>query len=285
MKFFLFLFGLLLASCSPLAYINFQVSRELQVTKDIAYGSEINQTLDVYTRSDIRSKGVIIFVHGGYWDKGDKADYRFLADSFTERGYTTVVVNYRLVPTVTFPSYVEDVALAVKWTVDNLSQYGGNANQQGLETPCFLMGHSAGAHIAALVSFDKRYLQRLELPSTTIDGFIGLAGPYDFLPVAPDDVRSIAALGAKETYADTQPINFVDSSDPPAFLGYTLQDRTVNPNNSIRFAKKIREVGGKVEEHDYDGVDHITILGALAGASRFFNEAILDDIAAFLESH
>ncbi len=276
---------MLLSGCSPLAYINFQVSRELQVVKDIPYGSEERQVLDVYTRSDVPSKGVIIFVHGGYWDKGDKSDYPFLADSLTERGYTTVVVNYRLVPRVTFPSYVEDVALAVKWTVDNMSQYGGNANQQGVETPCFLMGHSAGAHIGALVSFDERYLQRLELPSTTIDGFIGLAGPYDFLPVAPDDIRSIAALGSEETYADTQPINFVDSIDPAAFLGYTPEDKVVNPNNTIRFAEKIRSVGGEVEEHQYDGVNHVTILGALGRASRFFNEAILDDITAFLESH
>lgn len=279
MRYVFFLLLVLLAGCSPLAYVNFQVSRTLQTTKDIAYGSETGQLLDVYSRSDSPSKGVIVFVHGGYWDTGTKNDYPFLADSFTELGYTTVTVGYRLVPTVTFPGYVEDIALAVKWTVDNIAQYGGNPEK------IFLMGHSAGAHIAGLVAFDERYLQRQGLPSNTIDGFIGLAGPYDFLPVAPEDVRSIAALGPIETYADTQPINFVDSNDPPAFIGYTLKDRTVNPNNSIRFAQKIREVGGSLEEHVYDGVNHVTILGAVARASRFFNEAILEDITAFLETN
>jgi acetyl esterase/lipase len=279
MRYVLFLLLVLLAGCSPLAYVNFQVSRSLQTAKDIAYGDKDGQRLDVYTRPDIPSKGVIIFAHGGYWDTGTKNDYPFLADSFTELGYTTVTVGYRLVPTVTFPGYVGDVALAVKWTVDNIAQYGGNPEK------ILLMGHSAGAHIAALVAFDERYLARQGLPQDTITGFIGLAGPYDFLPVAPDDVRSIAALGALETYADTQPINFVDSNDPPALIGYTLKDRTVNPNNSIRFVAKIREVGGSVEEHQYDGVDHVTILGSLARASRFFNEAILEDITAFLESH
>jgi acetyl esterase/lipase len=279
MRYVFFLLLVLLAGCSPLAYVNFQVSRTLQTAKDIAYGKEEGQLLDVYTRPDISSKGIIIFVHGGYWDTGTKNDYPFVADSFTERGYTTVVAGYRLVPTVTFPGYVEDIALAVKWTVDNIAQYGGNPEK------IFLMGHSAGAHITALVAFDERYLQRQELPSNTIDGFIGLAGPYDFLPVAPDDVRSIAALGPVETYPDTQPINFVDSNDPPAFIGYTLKDRTVNPNNSILFAQKIREVDGSLEEHIYDGVDHVTILGSLARASRFFNEAILDDILAFLETN
>jgi acetyl esterase/lipase len=285
MRFLLFVLAVLLTGCSPLAYINLQISRKMQVVKDIPYDSkeieagtiDYGKSLDIYTRQDIPSKGIVIFVHGGYWDTGDKSDYPFLADSLTEAGFTTVVVNYRLVPTVTFPRYVEDVALAVKWTVDNVANYGGNADT------LFLMGHSAGAQIAALVAFDERYLQRQGLPPTTIDGFIGLAGPYDFLPVAPDDVRSVAALGSLETYADTQPINFVDSSEPPAFVGYTLKDKTVNPNNSIRFAEKIREVGGKVEEHQYTGVDHITLLGSLSRASRFFNKAILEDILAFLQ--
>lgn len=279
MRYILFALLVFLSGCSPLAYINFQTSRNLEVVKDIPYGSEARQLLDVYTRPDVPSKGVVIFVHGGYWDSGSKNDYPFLADSFIEAGYTTVVVGYRLVPTVTFPSYVEDVALAVKWTVDNITQYAGNAER------IFLMGHSAGAHIAALVAFDQRYLQRLELAPTTLKGFVGLAGAYNFLPVAPDDVRSIAALGPLETYPDTQPINFVDKNDPPAFLGYTPADRVVNPNNTISFAAKIREVGGEVEERSYDGVDHTTILGTLARASRFFNAEILEDIRAFLESH
>jgi acetyl esterase/lipase len=267
------------SACSPLAYVNFQISRELQVTHDIPYGNEDRQVLDVYTRTDIASKGVVIFVHGGYWDKGSKNDYPFLADSLTEQGYTTVVVNYRLVPTVTFPSYVEDAALAVKWTTENIVEYGSSPEN------IFLMGHSAGAHITSLIAFDERYLDNLGLSNDRLSGFIGFAGPYDFLPVAPDDVRSIAALGATETYAETQPINFADSTDPPAFLAFSLSDKTVNPKNTIRFAQKIRDVGGDVEEHRYDGVDHVTILGSLGRASRFFNQAILEDLTVFLDSH
>lgn len=268
--------GFFLTGCSPLAYLNFQVSRNMEVAPDLTYGSEDRQTLDVYTRPDVPSKGTVVFVHGGYWDEGSKNDYPFLADSFTEQGFTTVVVNYRLVPTVTFPTYVEDVALAVKWTVENITQYGGNADN------IFLMGHSAGAHIAALVAYDERYLQNIGLSNRALRGFIGFAGPYDFLPVSPDDVRSIAALGAIETYPDTQPINFVDGADPPAFLAVSPNDTTVNPNNTARFAQKIREVGGSVEERSYDGVDHVTILGALGRASRFLNEAVLEDVLAFL---
>jgi acetyl esterase/lipase len=278
MRSFLFLLGVLLSGCSPLAYINLQVSRNMEVARDIPYGAEERQVLDVYTRQDVPNKGTVIFVHGGYWDEGSKNDYPFLADSLTEQGFTTVVVNYRLVPIVTFPSYLEDVALAVKWTTDNIADYGGNTQN------IFLMGHSAGAHIAALVAFDERYLQNLGLSNRDLRGFIGFAGPYDFLPIDPDDFRAKAALGPEEGYADTQPINFVDSADPPAFLAVSPTDTTVNPNNTLRFAAKIREVGGSVEEHSYDGVDHITILGALGRASRFLNAAVLEDVASFLDT-
>jgi acetyl esterase/lipase len=277
MRFFAVILAILfLSGCSPLAYINLQVSQNLQVDQNIPYGQEERQILDVYTREDIHSKGTIIYVHGGYWDTGDKSDYPFLADSLTEQGFTTVVVNYRLVPSVTFPSYVEDVALAVKWTVDNIAEYGGNLEN------IFLMGHSAGGHIAALVAYDARYLNRLGLSNQDLSGFIGFAGGYDFLPIDPTDLRTIAALGAEETYPDTQPINFVDSSDPPAFLAYTPNDNLVNPNNSLRFAEKIEAVGGYVELHEYDGVDHVSIIGTLGRASRFLNEAVLEDLVAFL---
>jgi acetyl esterase/lipase len=278
MKRFVLLVVFIISGCSPLAYINFQVSRKMEVARDIPYNPQTNEFLDVYTRPDVPSKGTVIFVHGGYWDTGSKDEYPFLADSLTEQGFTTVIVNYRLVPIVTFPSYVEDVAQAVKWTTENITEYGGNAEN------IFLMGHSAGAHIAALVAYDERYLQNVGLSNQNLRGFIGFAGPYDFLPVSPDDVRSIAALGTEENYPDTQPINFVDSTDPPAFLAVSPSDTTVNPNNTTRFAQKIRDVGGSVEEHSYDGVDHITILGAMGRASRFLNEAVLEDVLVFLDS-
>jgi acetyl esterase/lipase len=285
MRYFYLLLVFFLAGCSPLAYINLQISRKMEVARDISYAPLVSEPgtmnyqrkLDVYTRPDVPSKGTVIFVHGGYWDTGSKDEYPFLADSLTDQGFTTVTVDYTLVPAVTFPKYVEDVALAVKWTTENITEYGGNAEN------IFLMGHSAGAHIAALVAFDERYLQNVGLSNQDLSGFIGFAGPYDFLPVAPDDVRSVAALGAIETYPDTQPINFVDSTDPPAFLAVSPSDTTVNPKNTFRFAEKIRDVDGSVEEHSYDGVDHITILGAMGRASRFLNRAVLEDVLEFLQ--
>jgi acetyl esterase/lipase len=267
-----------LTGCMPTQFINSFVSRDLLVQKDLAYGDSGLQTLDVYTRPDVGTKGVVIFVHGGYWDSDDKATYPFLADSLTEHGFITVVPNYRLVPAITFPGYAQDIALAVKWTIEHIAEYGGNPEN------IFLMGHSAGAHIAALVAYDERYLETLGTSNSLLKGFIGVAGAYDFLPLAPDDIRSMAALGPEENWDQTQPINFVDGTEAPAFLGYTPGDTVVNPNNTLHFAERIEQQGGKVELRSYDGVDHITIIGALGKGGRILNRQILTDLLAFLET-
>lgn len=263
---------LLLVGCSPLQLANNLVRKELRVEADIAYGPYERQTLDVYTSPQTESgSGVVIFVHGGYWDSGDKADYRFIADSFAEKGFVTVIPNFRLVPAVTFPSYVEDVALAVKWVFEN---HRSDA--------VFLMGHSSGAHIAALIAFDERYMDAVGLTNEDLAGFIGLAGPYDFLPPTSDRTR--AALGAEEGWQVTQPIEFVDSSDPPAFLATGLADETVNPDNSKRLADRILESGGVVELRTYRGLSHGALVAALARAGRVLERAVLHDVIEFMRS-
>lgn len=265
----------LLGGCSPLQVVNAFVRGELRVTEDVAYGALERQTLDVYTAPATEGgRDVVVFVHGGYWDSGDKAQYRFVADSLTERGFVTVVPNYRLVPDVTFPAYVEDVALAVRWAFDHLRS-----------ERVFLMGHSSGAHVAALVAFDDRYLDAVGLAHDELAGFVGLAGPYDFLPLAPDDERSRAALGPAERWAATQPIHFAGADDPPAFLATGLADDTVDPANSLRLAARLREQGGSVTLETYPGLGHAALVGALARAGRALEPRVLEDVVAFLRRH
>lgn len=265
---------LLLSGCTPLRLANSFVSSDLRVREGISYGPLERQALDVYTSpSTDGSRGIVVFVHGGYWDSGDKSEFRFVADSLAELGFITVIPNYRLVPSVTFPSYVEDVALAMKWVFENLPS-----------DRVFLMGHSSGAHSAALVAFDERYLDELGLANRQLAGFIGLAGPYDFLPLAPDDLRSKAALGPEENRQATQPINFVDGNEPPAFLATGLADETVDPANSERLAARIEARGGRVKLKKYSGLGHATLVGALARAGRLLEPAVLDDVIDFMQS-
>lgn len=265
----------LLNACSPISFVNAFVDTDLERTKNITYGPLERQKLDVYeAMGEVR--GVLVFVHGGTWDSGDKSDYPFLADTLAECGYTTVVANYRLVPEVTFPSYAEDLALALDWVF-------GHQDLLGSER-IFLMGHSAGAHIAALISFDERYLAAHALEPQDLSGFIGLAGPYDFLPPDPNAVRTRAALGPEENWQATQPINFVDGDEMPALLMTGLDDTMVNPANSERMAQRILEQGGEATLKTYEGVDHVAIVGAFARVARFLEREVLQDLLAFLES-
>lgn len=263
---------ILVSACSPIGIVNSFVSSDLERSRDIAYGPLERHRLDIYETTQA-SQGVVVFVHGGTWDSGDKSDYPFLADTFIENGYVTVVINYRLVPEVTFPSYAEDLALALAWVAEHTDLLGSER--------LFLMGHSAGAHIAALVTFDESYLAPYD--GVSLAGFVGLAGPYDFLPPAPDATRTRAALGPEANWAATQPINFVDGTEAPALLLTGLDDATVDPSNSERMTAKILEQGGTVSFLTYEGVDHVAIVGALARVARFLEPQVLEDILAFLE--
>ncbi len=278
LKGILSLLAFALGGCSPLGFVNSFVSQDVLVRRDLAYGELPRQKLDLYTSAAAPARGVVVFVHGGYWDSGDKSEYPFVADSFTNQGFITVIANYRLVPEVTFPSYAEDVALAVKWVFDNIVNYGGDPEK------VFLMGHSAGAHIAALVAYDERYLEAVGA-TPKLAGFVGLAGPYDFLPLAPDDARSRAALGPEATRAQTQPVNFVGGDEAPALIAIGLEDTTVNPNNSLRFAERLEASGGEVELKTYRGLDHVGIVGALGRGTRFLGPQVLKDVLDFLKRH
>lgn len=267
-----FLFTGLLTACTPTQVVNAFVPA-LDVQRDLFYGDLERQRLDLYTPKELTQDTLVVFVHGGTWDSGDKADYVFVADSLLQRGFRTALVNYRLVPDITFPSYAEDIALALHWLSEN----------EVALNDVVLMGHSAGAHIAALVAFDESYLAFHGLNAQELAGFVGLAGPYDFLPPAPDALRTRAALGPEENWAATQPINFVEGDEPPALLLTGLADTTVDPGNSRRFAERITELGGSAELVTYEGLDHIAIVGALARVGRVLERNVLDQIVGFLE--
>jgi acetyl esterase/lipase len=146
-------------------------------TTDIAFGKLDRQKLDVYKpRTPNPNTPIVIFFYGGAWQEGEKSYYKFAAEALTSRGYIAVVPDYRLYPQTSFPNFLHDCALAVKWTKDHAKEIGGD------ESKIFLMGHSAGAYNAVMISLDPRYLNEVGLTQSDIRGTIGLAGPYDFFP-------------------------------------------------------------------------------------------------------
>lgn len=200
-----------------------------------------------------------------------KRAYLFVAEAITSRGYNAVLVDYRLHPEVKFPGIIDDARRAVEWVHGSIEQYGGDP------TRLFIMGHSAGAHLGAMLTLDETYLKKDTYRA--IRGFIGLAGPYDFLPHT--EAYQYVVFGPENRYGDSQPINFVDGTEPPLSLLYGNDDSQVKPRNIINLAKKVRALGGSVETHFYEGVDHAEIIAALSIPLQS-GSSVIDDIFRFV---
>ena len=270
---------IVLAACSPLPLLNAVIpSRGYTQTTDLAYGNLARQKLDVYVpaHGDSRDKPVIVFFYGGSWDSGDKDDYRFAAEALTSQGFVTVLPNYRLYPEVLFPDFLDDAASAARWVKDNIARFGGDPRR------LYLMGHSAGAHIAAMLALDARYLAKVNLRPQDFSGMIGLAGPYDFLPLKKQTLKTI--FGPEPERWRSQPINYVTGENPPLLLLVGKQDTRVSPGNSARLAAKVASKGGPVTLVEYPDYGHIEMVLKLAAPLRG-DGAILAAVSDFVRSH
>ncbi len=273
------LFSSLIAGCSPLSLYNGLAQRDAgaqKVAGDVAYGLDPRQRLDVYRPKGAIKPPVIIFIYGGSWSSGKRQDYAFIANVFAARGYLTLVPDYRLVPDVRFPAFVEDGAAAVAWATKNAATYGADPAQ------IFLVGHSAGAYNVAMLGLDARYLKNAGVDAARIRGIIGLSGPYDFYPF---DVRAtVNAFGQTAAPLTTQPITYVRADAPPMFLLHGADDRTVRPVNSLSLGEKLAKVGAPVTTKIYPGLSHAGMLLALSPLLRK-RRTVLQDIDAFITAH
>jgi len=272
----------ILSACTSLSFAAANlpaVFGSYQAHRDIKYGSLERQALDVYVPAVEASRlPVVIFVYGGSWTSGSKSSYRFVAETLTLHGYVAVLPDYRLHPEVKFPAFVDDVAAAVAWTHAHIAELGGDPER------IFLMGHSAGAQICALLAFDEHYLRTIGGRTAWIKGLIGLAGPYDFLPFEEQYLRDI--FGPESEYSKSQPVNFVNSdttSIPPALLIHGEDDRVVLPRNSRSLAAHMRSSGGRVVERYYPVLDHFAVMAAFSIYYRQ-RRPVVDEIDAFIGS-
>lgn len=272
------LLALLLPACTTLDVINAMTPNDVEVTvvKGVAYGSHARQKLDIYRPLQAtREAAVIVFFYGGAWDSGERADYEFVARKLAARGHFVVVPDYRLYPEVRFPEFVKDGARAAAWVLE----HGKKISVQS--RPVFLMGHSAGAHIAMLVGLDQRYLRQRGHQSAELAGIIGLAGPYDFLPLESERLKQIFMTPL--ALHDSQPVNFVDDEDPAVLLLHGDSDRRVWLRNSKNLAARLRQAGANVTLIVYPGVTHTGILKPFI---PFVNDesGLIDEILSFVSS-
>jgi acetyl esterase/lipase len=264
-----------LSGCNPQPVLNLITPESnFRQAIDIKYGTEPRQQLDIYTSlSPAHSRlPVIMFIYGGSWTRGNKDMYMFIAEYLVPRGYIIVIPDYRVYPDVKFPAFVEDCAAALSWVQRNIADYGGDPDA------IFIMGHSAGAHITAMLTLDEHFLQNADAKPPK--GTIGLAGPYDFLPFKSSNVKSI--FGPPENYPRSQPINFVDGTEPPMLLLHGSTDSIVNLRNSVSLDKTIRQRGGCVKMVIFPELGHGRILVAFSQAFR--RPEVLAEVEQFIRA-
>jgi acetyl esterase/lipase len=276
------LLAAVVSACSPLGAIDAVTAYDAGAAKvgsDVAYGPHPRQRLDVYapegTLGPTQARGypVVVFVYGGSWASGDRRHYGFLGHALAARGFVTVIPDYRLVPEVTYPAFVEDAAAAVRWTRANAAAYGSDPERLAVA------GHSAGAYNALMLASDPKYTDPASPDHLPLAAAVGLAGPYDFLPL---DVRvTRRAFADAPDLPATQPVNIVTADGPPLLLAHGADDTTVRPANSRTLAQAARALGRDVQLRIYQRTGHAEILLAF---SRLFRGAppVLDEVTAFL---
>lgn len=269
-----------LSACSPLRVINAVTPGSAsEKNLDISYGSDPRNRLDIYRPRNAEGKGaapVVVFFYGGSWNMGSRADYAFVGEALAARGIVTVLADYRLYPQVRYPSFVEDSAQAVAWTLKDIQRYGGDPEK------VFVMGHSAGAYNAAMVALDGRWLAAQGTSPTALRGWIGLAGPYDFLPIENPDVRPVFFY--PDSPPESQPVRHVTAAAPPALLVASHTDKIVNATrNTGGLATRLRGVAVPVDEVYFDSTSHASLIGAFAWPLRGL-APVLDKVVEFVDS-
>jgi acetyl esterase/lipase len=239
------------------------LSAEMRIHRDVAYAepADARRRLDLYAPAEGAGHPVVVWIHGGGWRQGDKAGVQQKPQAFVDKGFVFVSVNYRFVPQVSVQEMTGDIAKAIKWVHDHAAEHGGTPDT------IFVAGHSAGAHLAALVATDGRYLEAEGLPLTTIKGCI----PVDTAAYDVPKRRALAPAGgggnAAEVFGETEasqkelsPITYVgrDRGIPP-FLILHVADRPDSRAQSQAFAKALQEAGVAAQVVPGEGKNHGTI--------------------------
>ncbi len=266
------------SACSRLAFLAANVPTLFGAytrRTDLPYGSDPRQKVDVYLPEGAPGvmRPMVVFWNGGRWSFGDKKDYRFVGAALAGLGFVAVVANYRDYPQVKMPGFMDDAARAAQWAYAHAAEFNADSGR------FYLMGHSAGAHMAALVALNRQYFAALGAPIPQIAGVIGLSGPYDFLPLLEADLQDM--FGPPALYPESQPINYVRADAPPTLLVVGLADTIVAPKNTLNLAAALKAVGVPVTLKVYPKLSHADTVAALSLPARG-RAPILLDIGQFV---
>jgi acetyl esterase/lipase len=275
--------AVVVAACAPLSTLNMLVESDSHELITAAYGATNRQHLDVYVPLEMAERvrpaqgwPLVVFFYGGSWKHGERAHYRFVGEALAARGIVTVIPDYRLYPEVRYPDFLKDNAAATAWALREAARFGADPKR------VFVMGHSAGGYNAAMVALDARWLGAESIAPSQLAGWIGLAGPYDFLPIENPDVKPVFLH--PDTPPESEPIRHVSAKVPRTFLAAAPDDDLINPErNTKQMASKLQKTGVPVTLQIYPHTSHTTLIGAFAFPLRFL-APVLDDVVEFVKA-
>ena len=249
------------------------------VSKNILYGDKPLQDLDIYypkpLAKAIQSKKatsdnaiddsypMVVFVHGGSWESGNKDEYAFVGQSLAQAGYVTAVINYRKAPEHVYPDYVEDTAQAIAWSYKNAESLHADPKRLAV------IGHSAGAFNAVAAVANEDFLAPYGVKPNDIAAVIGIAGPYSY------DFRKFSsrtAFGSDATPETVMPDHQIKGAQPPYLLLTAEKDKVVHISNTVKMTRALKAAGVKVETGEIKGASHATSIGAMAPPLRWVND-------------
>ena len=231
------------------------------LTKNVAYHPDMPGRLDVYRPETGSGHPVVIYVYGGSWRTGNKELYAPAAQRLLPSGFVLVIPEYTLYPAAGYPRQTEEIAAAMAWTLDHISQYGGDPGR------VVLVAQSAGAQIAGLALLEPRWLAAYGHSASDVRGFIGISGVYDFAAVLAYHNKNsrarqlmVEVLGGAGNAGRASPITFVSPQAPPMLLIHGDADTTVPINVGRDFFQRVQAAGVRSEFITYPGAGHADIL-------------------------
>jgi acetyl esterase/lipase len=259
----------------PGVLFNAMVSeKNIEVTRGLSYGPLARQKFDLYHAAPgIDRKAIVIFYYGGGWRRGARETFRFVGAALASQGFTAIIPDYGLFPQVVFPAFMDDAALAYSYVQNHLNA--------GKKDRIVLMGHSAGAYIAALLALDPSYLAEAAPGAPPPAAVVGLAGPYAFDPTSWPRTAPIFAAAA-ENPDSARPVAFASAKAPPMFFSRGDKDDVVGAFNADDLAGALRDNGVVVENKIYPGLGHVGLVLTLSRPFRW-RAPLLEDAIAFIE--
>ena len=244
--------------------------------RSLCFGSDPRQKMDIYVPKALHAPApVLLFFYGGGWQGGRRGDYLAFGQVFASAGIVTAVADYRLYPQVKYPAFVEDAAAALAFLHAHASTYGGDPAR------LFVSGHSAGAYNAVMLASEPAFLRAQGGDLNWIAGVIGIAGPYNFLPMVQ---KEYVDMFHGPNNLDSMPVNHVTGPRPPMLLVTGTRDRTVAPSNTKSMAARLKSAGSAVEEIHYRGRGHVDILLSLLPGLRGL-APLRRDMLDFIHAH